>query len=978
MNISAIDYKENVTIARLQKRYLPKRFVPNYSNCLLQKDISSDAFLLKKSGSDDHLFLRFRKGDSTKENNKEQRRKKEKIVKQKSTSKLPPLLRNQMLTKSMSMQQFYKTPIDIGSTIKLQSNNNSDIIIKKSEIYIKQLLEKRNKDGIEHSKNPKRNEELFKKLPSLIESSLRNSGITSLRLSPLDHLLDSEGLSRKEKIQKLIYNPIIQYKFCEKIVNSITHRIQFLDSKNQDIYEKDVINIINSEIENIIEDKSIAKHHRSFSTQGFEIEPQKYFPPHSLVSNYEEVIKFRNYYKKLLENSNTSSSSSSANRRYISHFLTNENGIQEFLKISSNKETLMEMLLKNEKIKNSTMTSKFFPLSERNKNKQFVTSYQSKFFRSADNTIQHKRKTRNKSGVDMKNCSVQTGEDLYNDELIEEKKKKKYKTIEETEKKTLISLLKSKPTKKELEEFNVIYRKEQKEISETSKTIVKSSDTIHTVHLTSGSNVTNNIQPSKKYKRFESVLNSRKSSTTQLSILKEQKEKNQKEKQEPKVEVKKRNINHRPIIVKNTSSISNDLVTLESTYKTKSVTNIIKPKKQFNSFSESENKIKAKKESSNIEIIKKKEKDIKKDESFTYNQTKEKKKKSISKPKKTKKESSSLPKPKVHNMSDELKKIKKKMKNHKMVLKSKDTKQKEETIKKTIESLHDIGITNTADNKEEAKKEEPNLWAQMVERAKNRKRKINIFGENEEEEEDGPKLIKTLESHLEEKKKFTETLQSNKSEKTDEMITSKRSSVVDNSQIMAALGNKKISKFRRRNAMNGRQLSTYFHQNMRNDTDSSGSNSKRNNIKLKEQLQRKKFFFDLDNTEEVEKRKNMLLLKMSQDITYGITKGDFTEKDKSLFEEFKRKIEELKNFDDKTYVLFLENNFSYFQEELDMLRKIREDEKRINDFIIHMNNDIEVDNLKKKEGSTHVRVIDKKVLIDSSRPFVLASPKILE
>ena len=72
----------------------------------------------------------------------------------------------------------------------------------------------------------------------------------------------------------------------------------------------------------------------------------------------------------------------------------------------------MEMLLKNEKIKNSTMTSKFFPLSERNKNKQFVTSYQSKFFRSADNTIQHKRKTRNKSGVDMKNCYVQTEEDI--------------------------------------------------------------------------------------------------------------------------------------------------------------------------------------------------------------------------------------------------------------------------------------------------------------------------------------------------------------------------------------------------------------------------------------------------------------------------------------------------------------------------------------------------------------------------------------
>lgn len=977
MNISAIDYKENVTIARLKKRYLPKRFIPNYSNCLLQKEISSDAFLLKKSGSDDHLFLRFRKGDSTKENIK---RRKETIVKQSSKSKLPPLLRNQMLTKSMSMQQFYKVPIDIGSTIKLKDNNKSDIIIHKSEIYIKQLLEKKNRDLFIQSKNPKRNEELFKKLPSLIETSLRNSGITSLRGSPLEHLLESESLSRNDNIQKLIHNPIIQYKFCEKIVNSITHRIQFLDNKNQEIYEKDVINIIDNEIDSIIEDKTIINHHRNFSTQGLEVEPKRFFPQHSLVSNYEEVIKFRNYYKKLLENSNSSSSSSSANKRYISHFLTNENGIQEFLKNNSNKETLMEMLLKNEKIKNSSITNRFFPLSERNRNKQYVTSYQSKFFPSADKTIQHKGNKRNKSGVDMKNCSVQTGEDLYNSDTFENRNR--YRTIDETEKKSLISLLKSKPTKKEMEEFNVIYRKEQKEVSETSKTIVKSSDTIHTVHLTSGSNVTNNIQPSKKYKRFESILNSRKSSTTQLSILKEQKENKTKEnhQQQTKVEVKKRNAYRKPIVVNNTNSKSNDLGTLESTYKTKSVSNIIRPKKQFNSFSDSEKKEKSKKNSiTNIEVIKKKEKDKKKDESFAIQKEEVEKKKSISKSKKKKKkEASSLPKPKVHNMGDELKKIKKKMKNHKMVLNSKDNKsKKEEEQKKTLESLHDIGITNTAENKK-AIKEEPDLWVQMVERAKNRKRKINIFGEEQEQEDEGPKLIKTLESHLEEKKKFTETLQSNKSEKTDEMKTSKRSSVADNSQIMAAIGNRKISKFRRRNAMNAKQLSTYFHQNMRNDTGGSGSSSKRNNIKLKEQLQRKKFFFDLDNTEEVEKRKNMLLLKMSQDITYGIAKGDFTEKDKSLFEEFKRKIEELRNFDDKTYVLFLENNFSYFQEELDMLRKIREDEKRINDFIKYMNNDIDVDNMKKKEQITHARVIDKKVIVELSRPFVLASPKILD
>ena len=75
--------------------------------------------------------------------------------------------------------------------------------------------------------------------------------------------------------------------------------------------------------------------------------------------------------------------------------------------------------------------------------------------------------------------------------------------------------------------------------------------------------------------------------------------------------------------------------------------------------------------------------------------------------------------------------------------------------------------------------------------------------------------------------------------------------------------------------------------------------------------------------------------------------------------------------------MFLEHNFSYFQEELDTLRQVREDEKRINEFLLHLHNDIEVDSIIKKEQSSRAKVIDKKVLVDSSRPFVLNLPKMI-
>ena len=64
MNISAIGIKENETLSIFKKNYKPKRNITNYSNCLLQKQISGEAFLLKNIDHDKFRNLTFRNNNN--------------------------------------------------------------------------------------------------------------------------------------------------------------------------------------------------------------------------------------------------------------------------------------------------------------------------------------------------------------------------------------------------------------------------------------------------------------------------------------------------------------------------------------------------------------------------------------------------------------------------------------------------------------------------------------------------------------------------------------------------------------------------------------------------------------------------------------------------------------------------------------------------------------------------------------------------
>ena len=63
MNRTDSNYRGNFT---LNDQYIPRRKVINYTNCLLQQKINGESFLLKKSESDDYLFLRLTNGEQKK------------------------------------------------------------------------------------------------------------------------------------------------------------------------------------------------------------------------------------------------------------------------------------------------------------------------------------------------------------------------------------------------------------------------------------------------------------------------------------------------------------------------------------------------------------------------------------------------------------------------------------------------------------------------------------------------------------------------------------------------------------------------------------------------------------------------------------------------------------------------------------------------------------------------------------------------
>lgn len=125
----------------------------------------------------------------------------------------------------------------------------------------------------------------------------------------------------------------------------------------------------------------------------------------------------------------------------------------------------------------------------------------------------------------------------------------------------------------------------------------------------------------------------------------------------------------------------------------------------------------------------------------------------------------------------------------------------------------------------------------------------------------------------------------------------------------------------------------------------------------------KNYFLEGTEQDKEYKMKELRAFKLSQEINYFLSVNKpKTENEKNLFEEFKEKINSLKQVNDEIYISYINDNYEYLQEELENLKKIRESEKQINDFIFHLNNDIQNNSMQRHVLGEMIRFKDTEVI----------------
>ena len=175
-----------------------------------------------------------------------------KKIKKINTNNLPPLYRKKKMIKSISSKDIKSSVAKID--IVLDENSiPDDVKIKSSIQYIIDLIKERKKNIIKENKSTEEDFEkqrklleYFDKLPEFILNKVQNKINNYYK----NHSEENDIITKN--ISELFKSPIIKYKFFEKVINSITHRVNFIDFNTYESYEREVINTINNEFTKLI------------------------------------------------------------------------------------------------------------------------------------------------------------------------------------------------------------------------------------------------------------------------------------------------------------------------------------------------------------------------------------------------------------------------------------------------------------------------------------------------------------------------------------------------------------------------------------------------------------------------------------------------------------------------------------------------------------------------------------------------------
>ena len=227
---------------------------------------------------------------------------------------LPPLYRNKKLKKSISTRNIKSSVSTIN--IILDDNYVSDEIKNKTSIeYIIDLINEKKKYLIENEEEDFNEEqfekqriilEYFDKLPETILNIIHNQ-INYYNNNYFENDIITNNMNQ------IFQTPKIKFKFFENIIDSITHKVNFIDFNTKDSYEKNVINIINNEFNKLIStgNKSIEVNLSSNENninQSNNLSINKFIKKYDSLNSENKINSenktYDNFHKKKLHNNN--------------------------------------------------------------------------------------------------------------------------------------------------------------------------------------------------------------------------------------------------------------------------------------------------------------------------------------------------------------------------------------------------------------------------------------------------------------------------------------------------------------------------------------------------------------------------------------------------------------------------------------------------------------------------------------------------
>ena len=762
-----------------------------------------------------------------------------------------------------------------------------------------------------------------------------NIYLSNISKSTFNENSDNRNKNKKNNLEINRY-PKIKYLFLENVINNLKHMVKFINIKNNEELEQNVINIIRNEYSKLKQENNEIEDLKDFLTYGYE-----YIPKHILYAKLPSIEERGFQTSKLFYSSNNNKNS---NKQSI--FFVNEIKEKNQISLRDNsheKISSMKNIYVNHGLTSKKRTFGKMEIKSRNSNNELRDDLNSIF---SSYNIDQKQKTldilKNKSNKAKKNKPKFIKINLKGNKINENIKdisSIKLDTSDNKINETLFpSTLGQKETSKEKIESNKETIEENVEDNNNNKEINKENE--EKIEGNINDNINNRPQEEKKEDNNTNLINQDNKEIKQENI-------NDNENKSNEINI----IKNKEVNENNNVDIKNDEPKKEEENEdNKSIVNdkeenskssISKKEKEEEEKKLKEEEVKRLKEEEERKAKEEEKKDTLEDLSESNRNSKRHKKGHLKKKKKDKFLES------IENTLIALDQIKKHSKK-----KSKRNKPLYNELMYHHRNPNDISNPNIKNenenyNKQEEEDEEESKFQSELNSAENK--------EQSEEEKNSIENNKELEEE-----EITVSSLSNSNQSEPEEFVKLKKTILTKTKKQVFDEEKRKNIYRRRDALINPSIEAFkeaiksqkmieLNNKMKKIYDDIHKEKKREENKGGK---RKMYMFsftgiDPSNIDEIEKRKKVNLNRLKEDIKYKILQGKYHVIELDNFQNFSRAIMDI-NFSKYKNNLkkmiesmrSMEKYFQLFYNELINRERQNNDEKRINKFLIHLKEEV--------------------------------------